>query len=264
MIDPRAIIDPSARLGEGVEIGPWTIIGPEVEIGDRCSIASHVVLKGPTRLGANNRIYQFATVGEATPAVVYKGEPTSLIIGDDNVIREGVTIHRGTVQGQGKTTIGSDNLLMAYVHVGHDCTVGDHVVMANNAGLGGHVKVGDWANFGGYAEVPQHRSIGAHTMIGGMSLVLKDVPAFVSVSGNPAAAVGLNVIGLARQGFGKESVRALKEAYRVVYRRGLTVKQALVQLQPGAANCPEVELFLESIASSTAGIVRGRKGSEGE
>ncbi len=196
MIDPRAIVDPSAVIGADVSIGPWTIVGANVEIGDGCRIASHVILKGPTRIGRRNRIFQFATVGEDTPALSYKGEPTTLQIGDDNVIREGVTIHRGTVQGQGRTVIGNHNLLMAYVHVGHDCSVGNHVIMANNASVSGHVVVGDYANFGGYAGIPQYRHVGAHAHVGGMSLVLKDVPAFVTVSGNPAGAVGLNIEGM--------------------------------------------------------------------
>ncbi|MEE9254919.1 MAG: acyl-ACP--UDP-N-acetylglucosamine O-acyltransferase [Pseudomonadales bacterium] len=264
LIDPRAIIDPSARISDDVEIGPWTIVGPDVEIGDGCSIASHVVLNGPTRLGRNNRIFQFATVGDATPAVVYKGEPTWLVVGDNNIIREGVTMHRGTVQDQGKTVIGDNNLLMAYVHVAHDCVVGDHVIMANNAGLGGHVEVGDWANFGGFAEVPPRRSIGAHAMIGGMSLVLKDVPAFVSVSRNPASAVGINVIGLKRRGYSDEVIRTLKEAYRMVYRSGLSLEQAIERLRGCAAQCSEVQAFVESIARSSVGIVRGRKGAERE
>jgi UDP-N-acetylglucosamine acyltransferase len=264
MIDPRAIIDPSAVIGANVAIGPWSIIGADVEIGDGCSIASHVIVKGPTRIGRNNRIYQFSTIGEDTPALVYAGEPTTLAIGDDNIIREGVTIHRGTVQGQGRTVVGNHNLLMAYVHIGHDCTLGDHVIMANNASVSGHVIVGDYANFGGYAGIPQYRRVGAHSHIGGMSLVLKDVPAFVTVSGNPAGAVGLNIEGMRRRGIADDVVAALRECYRVVYGTGLTVKEALARIEPLALRHPEVRLFAESVAQSRWGIIRGRREANGD
>lgn len=259
MIDPRSIVDPSARIGTGVAIGPWTWIGPDVEIGDGCRIASHVVIRGPTRLGRNNRVFQFATIGDDTPALTFQGERTWLEVGDDNVFREGVTVHRGTLQDQGRTVIGHHNLFMAYVHVGHDCVVGNHVIMANNASISGHVKVGDHANFGGYSGVPQYRSIGAHTHIAGMSLVLKDVPAFITVAGHPAGVVGLNLEGMRRRAFPKETVDALREAYQVVYRRALTVKEALTTLAPLVANFPEVAMFASGIESSRWGIIRGRK-----
>ena len=210
MIDPRSIIDPSAELGSDVHVGPWSWIGADVEIGDGCWIAPHTVIKGPTRIGRNNKIYQFSTVGEDTPALAYDGEPTTLEIGQDNVIREGVTIHRGTVQDRGATVIGDGCLFMAYVHVGHDCVVGNHVIMANNASISGHVVVGDYANFGGYAGVPQYRRIGAHSHVSGMSLVLKDVPAYMTVMGNPASAISLNVEGMRRRGYDKALIAALK------------------------------------------------------
>lgn len=260
MHDPRAIIDPGARLGRDVTVGPWSLIGPDVEIGDGCWIGPHVILRGPTRIGRGNRIYQFSTVGEDTPALAYGGEATVLEIGDENVIREGVTIHRGLAQHGGITRVGSRNLLMAYVHVGHDCVVGDHVVMANNVGLSGHVQVGDWANLGGYAGVPQFRSIGAHAFVGGMSLVTKDVPAFVSVNGNPAVSFGLNRVGLERRGFAPEAVAALRRAYRTVYREGLRVAEALERLEPEARAFPEVAVFRDSVAASKHGIVRERRG----
>ena len=176
MIDPSAIVDPSAVLGKDVSVGPWTIIGPGVEIGDGCEIASHVVIKGPTVIGRNNKIFQFSTVGEDTPDLKYKGEPTRLIIGDNNVIREGVTIHRGTVQDNSETRIGSDNLLMAYVHVGHDCVVGNHVIMVNNAAISGHVYVGDWTILSGYCLVHQFVHIGPHCFVGPAAFVYHDVP----------------------------------------------------------------------------------------
>ncbi len=257
-IDPRAIIDPAARIGEGVEVGPWTVIGADVEIGDGCRIASHVVVKGPTVMGRNNRIYQFSTIGEDTPALAYGGEATSLLIGDDNVFREGVTVHRGMVQDRGQTVIGNRCLLMAYVHVGHDCVLGDDVIMANNAAVSGHCTVGDHANFGGYAGVPQYRRIGAHSHIAGMSLVLKDVPAYMTVMGNPASAIGLNLEGMRRRGYSREVMDALREAHKVVYRKGLTVREACAELEALAARHQEVALFLDSIRDSQWGIVRPR------
>jgi len=258
-IDPRAIIDPSARIGENVEIGPWTIIGADVEIGDDCVIASHVIIRGPTVMGRGNRIYQFSTIGEDTPAFAYGGEATKLVIGEGNVFREGVTIHRGMIQDEGETVIGDRCLLMAYVHVGHDCVLGNDVIMANNAAVSGHCKVGDFANFGGYAGVPQYRNVGAYSHIAGMSLVLKDVPAYMTVMGNPASAIGLNVEGMRRRGYSKELITTLKRAHRTVYRQGLTVKEACEALRESADAHPEVALFLDSIRDSRWGIVRPRR-----
>jgi UDP-N-acetylglucosamine acyltransferase len=263
MIDARAIVDPSAKLGEGVEVGPWSIIGEDVELGGGCWVSTHVIIKGPTTIGRNNRIYQFSTVGEDTPAVAYQGERTSLTIGDNNIIREGVTIHRGMVQDASNTSIGNDCLLMAYVHVGHDCVVGNNVIMANNASLSGHVHVGDYANFGGYSGVPQYRKIGAYTHIAGMSLVLKDVPAYMTVGGNPASAVGLNIEGMKRRGYSKDLIKELRNAHKVVYREGLTVKEACTLLEKPAEEHPEVKLFVESIQSSKVGIIRPRGRSSG-
>ncbi len=258
-IDPRAIVDPSARLGQDVQIGPWTIIDGDVEIGDGSVIASHVVIRGPTTMGRNNRVYQFSTIGEDTPALAYGGETTRLLIGEDNVFREGVTIHRGMVQDQGQTVIGNRCLLMAYVHVGHDCVLGDDVIMANNAAVSGHCKVGDHANFGGYSGVPQFRNIGAHTHIAGMSLVLKDVPAYMTVMGNPASAIGLNIEGMRRRNYSEDLIRALKDAHRIVYRQGNTVAEACAALEKPATEYPEVAVFLDSIRDSKWGIVRPRR-----
>jgi UDP-N-acetylglucosamine acyltransferase len=258
VIDPRAIIHPSVRLGANVSVGPWTIIGADVELGDDCVVASHVVLKGPTRIGRRNRIFQFASIGEDTPDLSYRGEPTVLEIGDDNVFREGVNIHRGTMKDQGRTVIGSHGLFMPYVHVAHDCVIGDHVILANYAAVSGHVKVGDHANFGGYAGVAQFRSVGAHTHIAAMSLVIKDVPDYVTAGGNPANAIGLNLEGLRRRGFAPEIIEILQKAYRVVYRSGLTVKEAVAQLEPLAEGVPELAAFLASVRDSRWGIVRPR------
>lgn len=262
MIDARAIVDPSAQIGAGVSIGPWTIVGPGVEIGDECQIASHVVIKGPTVMGERNRVFQFSSIGEDTPAFAFQGEETHLIIGDDNTFREGVTVHRGTAQDGSLTRIGSHGLFMAYVHIGHDCVVGDRVIMANNASVAGHVSVGDHANFGGYSGVPQFRSIGAQTHIAAMSLVQKDVPAFMTVSGQPAYAIGLNTEGMKRRGFSAKTMKAVKDAHRIVYRDGHTAKHALELLKDLAAAHPEVALFAQSVESSKWGIVRP-KGRDG-
>ena len=258
MIDPRAIVHPTARLGADVAVGPWTIVGADVELGDGCQVASHVVIKGPTRLGRRNRIYQFASIGEDTPDLSYRGEPTVLEIGDDNVFREGVNIHRGTTKDQGRTVIGSHGLFMPYVHVAHDCVIGDHVILANYAAVSGHVKVGDYANFGGYAGVAQFRSVGAHAHVAAMSLVIKDVPVYVTAGGNPAGAVGLNVEGMRRRGYAPETIDRLREACRIVYRSGLTAMEACARLEPLAEGVPEVGAFLASVRDSRWGIVRPR------
>lgn len=258
MIDPRAIIDPSARLGRNVSVGPWTSIGADVEIGDDCWVASHVVLKGPTRIGQRNRIYQFSSIGEDTPDLSYRGEPTTLEIGDDNLFREGVTVHRGTLKDQGRTVIGNHCLLMPYVHIAHDCIVGDHVIFANNSAVSGHVRVGDYANFGGYAGVAQFRNVGTHVHVAAMSLVIKDVPDYMTVMGNPAAAIGLNVEGLRRRGFDDPVIGQIREAHRVVYRQGLTAAEACARLAPLAQQVPEVARFVAAVRDSRWGIVRSR------
>ena len=238
MIDSRAIIDPSAKLADDVSVGPWSYVGPDVEIGAGTVINSHVVIKGPTRIGAHNKIFQFASVGEECQDKKYANEPTTLVIGDHNVIREGVTIHRGTVQDNGETIIGSHNLFMAYAHVAHDCVVGDHVILANNASIAGHVHVGDWAILGGFTAVHQFCQIGAHVMTGASSLVLKDVPAYVMANGNSASPHGINVEGLKRRGFSKTAIQVLRRAYKAIYREGLTVAQALERLRELEAHAP--------------------------
>jgi len=266
LIDPRAIIHPTARLGANVSVGPWTLIGADVELGDDCQVASHVVLKGPTRIGRRNRIFQFASIGEDTSDLSYQGEPTVLEIGDDNVFREGVNIHRGTMKDQGRTVIGSHGLFMPYVHVAHDCVIGDHVILANYAAVSGHVKVGDYANFGGYAGVAQFRTVGAHTHVAAMSLVIKDVPDYMTAGGNPAGAIGLNVEGMRRRGYSPELIARLREAYKIVYRSGLTAQEACARLDPLAVGVPEVGAFLAAVRGSRWGIVRprGRHGQSDE
>lgn len=255
-IDPRALVDPAAKLAGGVRVGPWSIVGPDVEIGEGTEIASHVVIKGPTRIGCHNRVYQFSSIGEDTPDLKYKGEATRLVIGDHNVIREGVTIHRGTVQDRAETTIGDHNLIMAYAHIGHDSVIANHCILVNNTALAGHVHVGDWAILSGYTLVHQYCRIGAHSFSGMGSAIGKDVPAFVTVFGNPAEARSMNFEGMKRRGFSNDAMQALRRAYKLVYRQGLTVEEALVALEEGAAAFPEVALFRDSIQASTRGITR--------
>lgn len=256
MIHPSAVIDPSAIIGENVSIGPFCVIGADVEIGEGCVLNSHVVMQGPTVLGKNNHIFQFATVGEATPDLKYKGEKTRLVMGDNNVIREGVTIHRGTVQDRGETTIGNNNLIMAYAHIGHDCVVGNHTILVNNAALAGHVVVGDWAILAGYALVHQFCQIGAHSFCGMGAAVNKDVPAYVTVFGNPAEAKAINAEGLKRRGFSTEAIAAIRKAYKIVYRSGRTLADAQSDLAALAHAFPEVAVFVDSVNNATRGIVR--------
>lgn len=256
MIDSRAIVDPAARLADDVVVGPWSIIGPDVEIGAGSMIGPHVIVKGPTRIGKNNRIYQFSSVGEDTPDLKYQGEPTRLVIGDNNVIREGVTIHRGTVQDRNETTIGNNNLLMAYVHVGHDSVIGDHCILVNNASLAGHVHVGDWAILSGYVLVHQFCHIGAHSFAGMGTAIGKDVPAYVMVFGSPAEAKSINLEGLKRRGFSAAAIAQLRRAYKIIYRQSNTTEVALQQLRELAAETPEVQLLIDSLERSTRGIVR--------
>ncbi|WP_211298152.1 acyl-ACP--UDP-N-acetylglucosamine O-acyltransferase [Marinobacterium halophilum] len=256
MIHPQAIVDPSARIADDVEVGPWTLIGPDVEIGAGTRIASHVVIKGPTRIGEGNQIFQFASIGEECQDKKYRGEPTRLEIGDHNVIREGCTIHRGTVQDEGLTRIGSHNLLMAYAHVAHDCVMGDHIILANNTALAGHVHVGDYAILGGFTAVHQFCHIGAHVMSGAGTVVLKDIPAYVMAAGNSARPHGINLEGLRRRGFDADALSALRRAYKAIYRKGLTLEQALQELRVSAQTQPAVQLLIESLESSTRGIIR--------
>ncbi|GGZ02153.1 MULTISPECIES: acyl-ACP--UDP-N-acetylglucosamine O-acyltransferase [Shewanella] len=256
MIDKLAFVHPDAKIGNNVTIGPWTYVGPNVEIGDDCWVSSHVVIKGPTVIGKGNKIYQFASVGEDCQDKKYAGEPTRLEIGDNNVIRESVTIHRGTVQDQGVTRIGSNNLLMAYVHVAHDCVLGDNIIMANNASIAGHCHVDDWAILGGMTGVHQFVHIGAHAFTAGYSLVLQDVPPFVMASGQAAVPRGLNVEGLKRRGFTKDEQLALRRAYKTLYRSSMTVAEAVEVLAEDAASQPKVKLFLDFVTSSERGIIR--------
>lgn len=255
-IHPLAIIEENVVIAAGVEIGPWSLIGKDVEIGERTQVLSHVVIKGPTKIGKDNKIFQFSSVGEDCQDKKYAGEPTRLEIGDRNVIRESCTLHRGTVQDNGLTAIGSDNLLMAYAHVAHDCMVGNHCILANNTTLAGHVHVGDHVILGGGTMVHQFCKIGDHSMSAGGSIVLRDIPAFVMASGQSASAHGLNTEGLKRRGFTADDILVLKRAYKVVYRQGLNLKDALAELLEIADQVPVVKAFVASIQQSNRGIIR--------
>lgn len=256
MIHQTAIIDPEAKIGENVEIGPWTFIGPEVEIGDGTWVGSHVVIKGPCKIGKNNRIYQFSSIGEAPQDMKFQGERTHLEIGDHNTIREFCTLNRGTGNGGGVTSIGHHNLLMAYVHIAHDCRVGDHTIFSNNAALSGHVTVHDHVILGGFSAVHQFTVLGMHSFIAGTTKVVKDVLPFMLVAGNPAMPYGLNTVGLKRRGFSDELLSALRRAYKIIYRQGLTVAEAIEQLQTMVVEFPEIAQLIEALASSERGILR--------
>mgnify|MGYP003664364768 FL=1 len=256
MIDSRAIVHPSAVLADDVSVGPWSIIGPGVTIGEGTEISSHVVIKANTRIGKNNQVYQFASVGEDPADKKFAGEDTWLEIGDNNIIREGCTLHRGTASGGSYTRIGNNNLLMAYVHVAHDCIVGNNTVFANNAGLSGHVIVDDWVILGGFAGVNQFLHIGAHAMVGGMTHISHDVPAYVIVSGSPPAVRTVNVVGLDRRGYDAETIRQIRQAFKVIYKKGLSLDEARQQLTEMAAGNPAIDVLLASITGNEKGIHR--------
>ncbi|MFP5460152.1 MAG: acyl-ACP--UDP-N-acetylglucosamine O-acyltransferase [Gammaproteobacteria bacterium] len=262
-IHPTAIVDPKAELADDVEVGAYTLIGPQVRIGAGTTVGPHAVIEGCTTLGRDNRVFQFASIGAAPQDKKYRGEPTRVEIGDGNTFREFVTVNTGTVQDRGITSIGSDNWLMAYVHVAHDCIVGDHTIFANNTSLGGHVVVGDWVILGGYTGVHQFCKIGAHAMTAVGSVVLHDIPPFVMASGSSAQAHGINTEGLRRRGFDADAIAAIRRAYRTVYRSGLTLDEARERLAadleaaaPGSRGREGVELMLGFLRGVTRGIVR--------
>jgi UDP-N-acetylglucosamine acyltransferase len=259
-IHPSAIVDPRAQLADDVQIGPYSVVGPDVSLGSGTLIDSHVVLTGHTRIGRNNRVYSFCTLGEVPQDKKYAGEPTELVIGDGNTIREFCSMNVGTVQGGGVTRIGSNNWIMSYVHVAHDCAIGDQAVMANLTQLAGHVTIGDWAVLGGMVGVHQFVRIGAHAMCGGGSTLVQDVPPFVLCRGSPAQPYGINVEGLQRRGFDEATIAALKRAYRTVFREGLTLAQAREALQSGFEAGPSIAQALgelmEFLATPGRGIIR--------
>ena len=254
LIHATAIVDSRARIGANVSIGAYTIVDGDVEIGDNTSIGHHCVVTGHTQIGVDNRLYHFVSIGEANQDKKYRGEPTRLVIGDRNTIREFCSLNRGTVQDQGVTTVGDDNWLMAYVHIAHDCVVGSHTTIANCTQLAGHVQVGDWATLGGFTGVHQFVKIGAHVMCGVSSVVLMDIPPYVTCGGNPLAAVGINAEGLKRRGYTLEQISHIKSAYKTLYRSGLSFADAKAALAGEAS--PEVAVLSNFLRQSTRGIVR--------
>jgi UDP-N-acetylglucosamine acyltransferase len=256
VIDPRAVVSPQARLAPDVSVGPFSVIGPDVEIGSRSIVGPHAVINGPTTMGADNRVFQFASLGDAPQDKKYRGEPTRLEIGDRNVFRESCTVNRGTTHDKGVTRIGDDNLFMAFAHVAHDCQIGNSTVFANCASLAGHVEIGDWAILGGLTAVHQFARIGAHAFLGGGSIVSRDVPPYVMVAGNPAVPHGVNSEGLRRRGFTEDQIQHVREAYRILYRSELKLAEALVRLTPVAAEQPEVRVFVDFIQTSARSLVR--------
>jgi UDP-N-acetylglucosamine acyltransferase len=256
VIDARALISPQAELAPDVEVGAFTIIGPQVRIGPRCRIGPHAVINGPTTLGAENVVFQFASIGDAPQDKKYRGEPTRLEVGDRNVFREFCTVNRGTTHDAGVTRIGDDNLFMAYTHVAHDCQLGSRIVMANCATLGGHVELGDWVIMGGFAGVHQFCKIGAHAFIGNNSAVTRDVPPYVMAVGLPAKPHSVNSEGLKRRDFSEAQIRNIRAAYRTLYRRGLPLAAALEELTAAATKQPEIRALVEFIAASTRSLIR--------
>jgi UDP-N-acetylglucosamine acyltransferase len=259
-IHPSAIVDSQAILHDGVTVGAFSIVGPHVEIGRDTTIGSHCVVDGHTRIGQGNTFYRFCSIGGMPQDKKYAGEPTRLDIGDRNMFREYVTLNTGTVQDVGVTRIGSDNWIMAYVHIAHDCQIGSHVILANGVQMGGHVHIGDWAIVGGLAAIHQFGKIGGHAMVGGSSALHKDVPPYVMASGNPCVPVGINAEGLKRRGFSGEAISALRDAYKILYRRGLSLQEASELMRERQLREPDthdaLELLLQFLATSDRGIIR--------
>jgi len=256
MIHQTAIVHPGARLGANVSVGAYSIIGEHVQIGDNTEIGPHVVIEGHTTIGRDNRIFQFCSIGAEPQDKKYAGEPTRLEIGERNVIREFCTFNLGTIQDGGVTRLGSDNWIMAYVHLAHDCQVGNHTIFANNAQLAGHCHVDDHAILGGFTVVHQFVRIGAHSMTGMGTILFQDLPPYVTAAGNTASPYGINSEGLKRRGFTSEAVMALKRAYRAIYKSGLTLEEAKAKLEADLAKHPEYQLLLDFLAVSKRGIVR--------
>lgn len=255
-IHPTAIIAPGAMLGANVSVGPYCVIGEHVQLGEGCTLLSHVVIDGHTKIGARNVFAPFCSIGGAPQDKKYAGEPTRLEIGDDNTIREYVTIHTGTVQGGGTTRVGSRNWIMAYCHIAHDCVVGNDTILASNAQIAGHVQVHDWAILGGMAGVHQFCRIGAHAMVGAGSIVTQDVAPYTMVGGTPLSTVGINSEGLRRRGFSPDSIHVIKSAYKTVFREGNTLEQALSVLRAQMVSRPELAVLVDFLSVKGRGLVR--------
>jgi UDP-N-acetylglucosamine acyltransferase len=256
MIHDSAVVSTSARVHEDVSIGPYSIVGDDVEIGSGTRIESHVVLKGPCIIGRDNHIFQFASIGDDPQDKKYGGEPTRLVIGDRNTIREYCTINRGTVQDREETRVGNDNWIMSYVHIAHDCIIGDQTIFANNTTLGGHVHIGDWAILGGFTAVHQFCHIGKHSFTSIFTAVTKDLPAYVLASGRPAVPRGINTEGLKRRGFSVGQISNIREGYRILYRQGLKLEDAVKKLEKRAETQQEIVMLLESVRASSRGVIR--------
>ena len=255
-VHPQAIVEEGAKIGENVVIGPFTIIGKDVEIGKGTIVHSHVVINGHTRIGEDNEIYQFASIGEVNQDLKYQGEPTRVVIGNRNRIRESVTIHRGTVQGGGVTKIGDDNLFMINVHIAHDCVIKNRCILANNATLAGHVELDDFVSVGGMSAIHQFVVVGAHVMLGGGSMVSQDVPPYVMAQGNHAQPFGVNIEGLKRRGFDKPTMHAIRNVYKMIYRSGKTLDEVMPEIEQIAATESAISFFLDFFKRSTRGIIR--------
>ena len=256
MIHPTALIDPSAKLADSVEVGAYSIIGADVEIGDNSWIGPHVVIQGPTKIGCDNKLFQFSSIGEVPQDKKFHGEVSYLEIGNGNTIREFATINRGTEDGGGTTRIGDDNWLMAYIHIAHDCQIGNNTIFANNASLAGHATIEDFAILGGFTLVHQFCKIGQHAFCGMGSAISKDVPPYTMVNGSPAHPHGLNSEGIKRKGFSKDTLKALRDAYKIIYRSNNTIEVAKVELKILAGKFPEVQNMLTFIEQSDRGILR--------
>ena len=256
MIHPTAIIDPKAEIDSSVTIGAYSTVGAGVKIGANTRIGSHVVLKGPTTIGKNNHIFQFSSLGEEPQDKKYKDEPTELVIGDNNTIREFCTFNRGTIQDKGVTTIGNDNWIMAYVHIAHDCTIGNNTIFANNSSLAGHVDVYDYAILGGFTLIHQFCKIGAHVITAVGSVVFKDIPPYVTAAGYDAKPHGINAEGLKRRGYTSEEITQIKRAYKALYRNSLSLEEAKIELQNMHANCDKIKLLSDFLTISSRGIIR--------
>jgi UDP-N-acetylglucosamine acyltransferase len=256
-IHPTAILDPAAKVPSSCKIGPYCVIGANVELGENCELISHVVIEGPSKIGARNKFFPFSSIGLAPQDLSYAGEPTRLEMGDDNTIREFVTINRGTVKGGGLTKMGSDILVMAYCHIAHDCSVGDHVIMANAATLGGHVTVEEWATVGALCPVHHFVHIGAHAFIGGGTTITRDVLPFSKTAAERGThAYGLNAVGLERRGFSKERIKKIHHAYKVLLASKLNTSQALEQLKSEADRGEDVEMLIRFVEESERGVIK--------